>query len=104
MKANQLIRDSVFQLNLLLWMAKEQPPKGYVVKPLFFESNFGVIYIENRFAFPQETIAAIQKSQQDISTAPEPELMLGRMTYTTFLQRKVLCQGVVQYTGATSLK
>jgi hypothetical protein len=80
MRPDQLIRDPVFQLNLLLWMAKEQPPQGYVVKPLFFENGFGVIYIEQPFAFPQESILAIRGSGRDVSIAPEPELLLGRMT------------------------
>jgi len=73
-----LIRDPVFQLNLLLWMAKEQPPQGYVVRPVFFQSGFGFIYIENPFKFPQETLAAIENACQDISKEPEPELLLGR--------------------------
>src|SRR2546425_5240139 len=78
MNSELLIRDPVFQLNLLLWMAKEQPPQGYVVRPLFFEYGFGFIYIENPFKFPQETLAAIESSSQNISKEPEPELLLGR--------------------------
>lgn len=78
MNSELLIRDPVFQLNLLLWMTKEQPPQGYVVSPVFFQSGFGFIYIENPFKFPQETLAAIENARQDISKEPEPELLLGR--------------------------
>lgn len=78
MNSEVLIRDPVFQLNLLLWMAKEQPPQGYVVRPVFFQSGFGFIYIENPFKFPQETLAAIEHSGQAIGKEPEPELLLGR--------------------------
>lgn len=79
MKAEQLIRDPIFQLNLLLWMAKEQPPAGYVTKPVFYENGFRVVYIENPFPLPQATITAVQQSQREISLGPEPELLLGRM-------------------------
>src|SRR5438552_10095868 len=79
MKPELLIRDPVFKLNLLLWMAKEQPPKGYVVKALFFENGFNIIYIEQPFPFPPETLDAIEKSNKEISKEPEPELLLGRM-------------------------
>jgi hypothetical protein len=80
MKTAELIRDSVFQLNLLIWMAKEQPPTGYVVRPLFFENGFAVLYIEQPFPFPEETLAAIRNSPGKISEKPEPELLLGRMS------------------------
>ena len=32
MKPESLVRDPVFQLNLLLWMAKEQPQTFFVVQ------------------------------------------------------------------------
>ena len=40
MKTEALLRDPVFQLNLLIWMAKEQPANSYRVRPLFFENGF----------------------------------------------------------------
>ena len=73
-----LIRDPVFQLNLLLWMAKEQPADSYRVRPYFFEHGFKIIYIEKPFPLPQETAVAAQESGLSISIAPEPELILGR--------------------------
>jgi hypothetical protein len=60
-------------------MAKEQPPQGYVVRPLFFENGFEVIYIEQPFPLPPATAVAIEKSGKEISMAPEPELLLGRL-------------------------
>jgi len=78
MKTEQLLRDPVFQLNLLLWMAKEQPKDGYRVRPFFHEHGFGIIYIEMPFPFPEETTRAIEELELDISTRPEPDLILGR--------------------------
>jgi hypothetical protein len=79
MNADALIRDPVFQLNLLLWMAKEQPPEGYVVKPLFFANGFEVVYIEQPFPLPPGVVEAVEQSGKDIAVAPEPELLLGRL-------------------------
>lgn len=78
MKTDQIIRDPVFQLNTLLWMAKEQPSDNYRVRPLFFELGFRIIYIEQPFPLPPETSQLTSASGLDISSAPEPELILGR--------------------------
>jgi hypothetical protein len=78
MKNEALIRDPVFQLNLLLWMTKEQPSSGYRVRPFFYENGFGIVYIEQPFAFPDTTARAIEASSLYISKEPEPELILGR--------------------------
>jgi hypothetical protein len=79
MKADMLVKDPVFQLNLLLWMAKEQPLQNYRVNPLFYNLKFSIIYIEESFKFPEEAVKLIQNSKLDISISPEPELVLGRM-------------------------
>jgi hypothetical protein len=78
MRTDELLKDPVFQLNLLLWMAKEQPLENYRVYPLFYKTGFRIIYIEQPFAFPDEAAIAIKNSGLDISVAPEPELILGR--------------------------
>jgi hypothetical protein len=80
MKNEALIRDPVFQLNLLLWMTKEQPSSGYRVRPFFCENGFGIVYIEQPFAFPDTTARAIEASSLNISKEPEPEMILGRNT------------------------
>jgi len=78
MKTESLLSDPVFQLNLLLWMAKEQPAKAYCVRPLFRELDFEIIYIENLFPLPEEIVSTIDQSGLEVSRMPEPELMLGR--------------------------
>ncbi|MCX7049770.1 MAG: hypothetical protein NTX50_30345 [Candidatus Sumerlaeota bacterium] len=79
MKTNDLLKDPVFHLNLLLWMAKEQPSKNYRVRPLFYQAGFEIVYIEQPFAFTVQTAAAVQKSELSISLEPEPEMILGRL-------------------------
>ena len=78
MSHDELIRDPVFQLNLLLWMAKEQPREDWRVRPLFWESGFAVLYVEQPFRFPVETTEAIQSSGLEISVSPESDLILAR--------------------------
>ncbi len=78
MKAGQLIRDPVFQLNLLLWMAKEQPEQCYQVRPLFHQCGFSPLVIELPFKLPvviSQKIAAMPTLE--ISREPEPEVILG---------------------------
>jgi hypothetical protein len=78
MNAEALIRDPVFQLNILLWMAKEQPTENYRVRPLFCELGFRIIYIEKPFPLPEEIASAAHGSALTITLAPEPELILAR--------------------------
>jgi len=78
MKTEALLKDPVFQLNLLLWMAKDQPSNGYRVRPFFWQHGFRLVYIEQPFAFPVETVNAIDRSGLDASTKPEPDVILGR--------------------------
>ena len=78
MKTEAMLKDPIVQLNLLLWMAKEQPATGYRVRPIFYQWGFQVIYIEIPFPFPEATALAIRESGLDISVEPEPDLILGR--------------------------
>lgn len=80
MNNDALIRDPVFQLNLLVWMAKDQPAEGYRVRPLFSQQGFQLMYIQQPFALPERTQQAIAGADLDISVKPEPELLLQRST------------------------
>ena len=79
MKIELLLQDPVFQLNILLWMAKEQPPDHFRVRPLFHQLRFSVMYIEQPFPFPDESLRAMDASELEIARQPEPELILIRM-------------------------
>lgn len=78
MNAEVLLRDPGFQLNLLLWMTREQPHNAYLVRPLFRELGFDLLYIENPFPLPEETARAANATGLDISMKPEPDVLLGR--------------------------
>ncbi len=78
MAASNLLKDPVFQLNLLLWMSKEQPPGSPYVRPLFREIGFEIAFIEQPFKFPIRVFQQIERCSLAISKEPEPELILIR--------------------------
>jgi hypothetical protein len=75
----KLIRDPVFQLNLILWMAKEQPEACFQVLPLFQQHGFSPFLIEQPFKFPVAVSRQIEGSPAlSISKEPEPEVILSK--------------------------
>ena len=84
MNPNDAIHDPVFQLNLLVWMAKDQPAEGFRVRPVFSKYGFQLHYIEQPFPFPTELRGAIEEiataKKLKIKLHPEPELTVQRPT------------------------
>jgi len=77
MKLDALIRDPIFQLNLLLWMALDQPDQVARVKPLFYRWGYRFLMVEAPLPLPPSLVQVAEKSGLDISLAPEPEMVLG---------------------------
>ncbi len=77
MRAEKLISDPVFQLNLLLWMAKEQPDECFRVRPVFHDLGFVTLAIEQPFRFPVAVSNQIAVASLEIGSQPEPELILA---------------------------
>ena len=84
MSPKDAIHDPVFQLNLLVWMAKDQPAEGFRVRPVFSKYGFQLHYIEQPFPFPTELRGAIEEiataKKLKIKLHPEPELTVQRAT------------------------
>lgn len=84
MNLEELTSDAVFQLNLLIWMAKEQPaePDQYYVNPFFHLNGFEWLMVAQPFNFPLETLSAIKAASGEggltVTMKPEPELVLKR--------------------------
>ena len=100
MNPNEAIHDPVFQLNLLVWMAKEQPQNGYRVRPFFHEHGFQLHYIEQPFPFPTEARNLIESTAQSLSLEinlnPEPELTIQRHTDGRAIYFEAKAQGFSQ--------
>lgn len=77
MKLDELIRDPIFQLNLLLWMARDQPADAARVTPLFYRWGYRFLMVEAPLPLPPPLVAAAQQSGLDIALEPEPEMILG---------------------------
>ncbi len=80
MRADQFISDPIIQVNLLIWMAIEQPSEGFRVRPFFHEHGFELLYIEQPFPFPPEIRRQVEeamiKAKFTIKLVPEPDLLL----------------------------
>jgi len=80
MRADQFIADPIFQVNLLIWMAIDQPSEAFRVRPLFHEHGFELLYIEQPFPFPTEIRRRIEeamvKAKLTIKLVPEPDILL----------------------------
>ena len=98
MRAEQFISDPVFQVNLLIWMALEQPDSAFRVRPLFFQCGFGILYIEQPFAFPVDIHQQIDGTTKvRIASRPEPDLLLAHRNQekALYFEAKRSCFGPV---------
>ncbi len=77
MKLDALIRDPIFQLNLLLWMARDQPESEPRVTPLFHRWGYRFLMVEAPLPLPPLLVQAAQRTGLEISFSPEPEMVLG---------------------------
>ena len=59
-------------------MTREQPANDYLVRPLFQELGFDLLYIENPFDLPEETMRSVTATGLDITLRPEPDVLLSR--------------------------
>ena len=80
MKLDELIRDPIFQLNLLLWMARDQPEAAARVQPLFHRWGYHFLMVETPVPLPPALVSAITASGLAITVNPEPEMILGHAT------------------------
>jgi len=86
MSLQELIRNPGYQLNLLLWMAKDQPEVTEkdmgLVSPFFHKLGFEYQWIENPFPLTDDIRLQVNDLPKDspvrISLAPEPDLVLKR--------------------------
>lgn len=80
MRAEQFIVDPIFQVNLLIWMAVEQPAQGFRIRPIFYDRGFELLYIEQPFPFPPEIRNSIEtaagKAKIPVTLVPESDLLL----------------------------
>ena len=78
MNIDTLLKDPIYQLNILLWMVKEQPERGYWVRPVFYQQGFSLLYVEHPSPLPDAVVQQIEASKTEAKYAPEFDLLIGR--------------------------
>lgn len=78
MPHEDLLADPVFQLNLLLWMAKEQPGEKHV-RPFLYELGYEVLSIDEPVPLPDDIVRAIAESGLEVRRSPKPEVVFQRI-------------------------
>lgn len=94
----ELIRDPVLQLNLLVWMTREQPQDFYRVRPLFHEAGFELRNIDTEFPLPETVIAAAKSKNIPIRQNPCPDLRIYNLT----VQKEIYIEAKASSFGAGS--
>lgn len=74
--AGELIRDPLFQLNVVLWLAQEST--GDEVTPLLHSQGFGVFAVDRRLSLTAPTRAALAATSVDSGHAASPDVLLLR--------------------------
>jgi hypothetical protein len=73
----ELIRDPVFQLNVLLWLAQPLPP-GYQITPLLHARGFDVYAIALRLALPPDVLLALRDGGFETQAGVRPDVILAK--------------------------
>jgi hypothetical protein len=74
-KPSDLLKDPLFQLNSLLWLA--QPlPHGHEITPLFYQQGFAVYAIAPLLAPPPNVRLAAQEAQISMQERVRPDVVL----------------------------
>jgi hypothetical protein len=74
-KVSDLCGDSLFQLNLAIWMAQPKP-KHFTVRPILYESGFEIYSIGPLLALPPDVRLIISESSLSYQVGAKPELVL----------------------------
>ncbi len=76
---NDLTRDPLFQLNLLLWLTQPLPTESSI-EPLLYRRGFGVYAIAPPLALPLDLQLAAQEAEIRIQAAARPDVVLANQS------------------------
>jgi hypothetical protein len=81
---DRLCGDSLFQLNLSIWLAQPKP-KDFAIRPIFHEIGFSIYSIGLLIALPPDIRLIVDNSNFEYQDAARPDLILATA------DRKRLC-------------
>jgi hypothetical protein len=74
---NELIRDPLFQLNALLWLAQSMP-SGSEIRPLLYEQGFTVYAIAPLLGLPPDLRLMTQEARINMQESVRPDVVLAQ--------------------------
>lgn len=78
-RADEIIRDPLFQLNVLLWLAQPQPQWARAdIRPLLYEQGFVVYAIAPLLAVPPDLLLACRQRRIGMQDRVRPDVVLAR--------------------------
>ena len=73
----ELIRDPIFQLNVLLWLA--QPlPSGDAITPLLHSRGFDVYALALRLSLPPDLLLVMRNGGFEVQVGVRPDIILAK--------------------------
>jgi len=79
----ELLRDPLFQLNIILWLTQPMPPQGSIT-PLLHQKGFSVYAIAPTLSVPPGIALAVQRSSLQTQQRVRPDVVLKRETDLNF--------------------
>jgi len=79
----ELLRDPLFQLNIILWLTQPMPPQGSIT-PLLHQKGFSVYAIAPTLSVPPGIALAVQRSSLQTQQRVRPDVVLKRETDLKF--------------------
>ncbi len=91
----ELLRDPLFQLNIILWLTQPMPPQGSIT-PLLHQKDFSVYAIAPALSVPPGIALAVQGSSLQTQQRVRPDVVLKRETdlYFALVECKASSFGV----------
>jgi len=80
----ELLRDPLFQLNIILWLTQPMPPQGSIT-PLLHQKGFSVYAIAPTLSVPPGIALAVQRSSLQTQQRVRPDVVLKSETDLKFV-------------------
>ncbi len=80
-QVEELCGDPLFQLNMAIWLSQSKPG-DFGVRPIFYESGFGIRSIGPRLSLPPDIRLILNESKIDYHESAAPDIVLSNDNYT----------------------
>lgn len=76
MNLEDICKDPLFQINLVIWMAQPQSSPNYYVNPLFYKSGLTIYSIEPLLTLPPDIRKIVSNKKIEVKESVRPDLIL----------------------------